>query len=83
MYYPELDEVKKLAGKGNYIPVYTEVLADMDTPVSAFHKIAYDEEGKRSPYAFLLESVEGGENIGRFSFLGCDPLYLMQQHEGH
>jgi anthranilate synthase component 1 len=81
MYYPSLDEVKELAKKGNYIPVYTEVLADMDTPVSAFYKIAYDEKGGRHPYAFLLESVEGGENIGRFSFLGCDPLYLMQQYK--
>ena len=81
MYYPNLDEVKKLSEQGNYIPVYTEVLADMDTPVSAFHKIAYDEHGERHPYAFLLESVEGGESIGRFSFLGCDPLYIMQQHK--
>ena len=81
MYYPNLDEVRQLAEQGNYIPVYKEVLADMDTPVSAFYKIAYTDAGERRPYAFLLESVEGGENIGRFSFLGCDPLYLMQQHQ--
>jgi len=80
MYYPNLETVKKLASQGNYIPVYCEVLADMETPVSAFAKIAYDSEGKRSPYAFLLESVEGGENIGRFSFLGCDPIYTFKQY---
>ena len=79
MYYPDLEEVRKLADKGNYIPVYYEVLADMETPVSAFHKIAYDENGNKRPYAFLLESVEGGENIGRFSFLGADPIYLLNQ----
>ena len=60
MYYPNLETVKKLAAQGNYIPLYCEVLADMETPVSAFAKIAYDSEGNRSPYAFLLESVEGG-----------------------
>ena len=79
MYYPALEEVRELAKEGNYIPVYYEVLADMETPVSAFHKVAYDKNGERRPYAFLLESVEGGENIGRFSFLGSDPMYLMNQ----
>ena len=82
MYYPTLDKVKELAKEGNYIPIYTEVLADMETPVSAFAKIAYDNKGQRRPYAFLLESVEGGDNIGRFSFLGCDPIYLIQQQDG-
>ncbi|MCM8529958.1 MAG: anthranilate synthase component I [Lentisphaeraceae bacterium] len=80
MYYPKLEEVRALAKQGNYIPIYCEVLADMETPVSAFHKISYDEKGNKKPYAFLLESVEGGENIGRFSFLGCDPLYMLVQH---
>lgn len=80
MYYPKLEEVKELAKQGNYIPIYCEVLADMETPVSAFHKIAYDENGNQRPYAFLLESVEGGEKVGRFSFLGCDPIYMMIQN---
>ena len=79
MYYPDLEEVRKLAEKGNYIPVYYEVLADMETPVSAFNKIAYEKDGTKRPFAFLLESVEGGENIGRFSFLGADPIYLLNQ----
>ena len=57
----------KLAGNGNLIPVYSEVVADLDTPISAFSKI--DKGG----YSFLLESVEGGERLARYSFLGSDP----------
>ncbi|MDD4179037.1 MAG: anthranilate synthase component I [Candidatus Margulisbacteria bacterium] len=63
MYYPSEKEFIRLAKKGNLIPVYKEIVADMETPVSAFRKI----EGQ---YSFLLESVEGGENIARYSFLG-------------
>ncbi len=63
MMYPDLKTFKNLARKGNLIPVYREILADMETPVSAFTKL-----GKAS-YAYLLESVEGGENQGRYSFL--------------
>ena len=67
MYYPSLDEVKKLASKGNLIPIYREVPADLETPVSAYIKTA---QGK---YSFLLESVEGGAHWGRYSFMGTDP----------
>ncbi|NQU43746.1 chorismate-binding protein, partial [bacterium] len=67
MVYPDLDTFREKCLRGNLIPVWREVLADMETPVSAFKKIADSEN------AFLLESVEGGENIGRYSFLGCDP----------
>jgi anthranilate synthase component 1 len=63
MYYPSKQEFVKLAKEGNLIPVYKEIVADMETPVSAFRKI----EGE---YSFLLESIEGGEKIARFSFLG-------------
>jgi len=56
-----------MAGEGNLIPVYREILGDVETPVSAFRKL--DTGG----YAFLLESVEGGEKWGRYSFLGSDP----------
>jgi anthranilate synthase component 1 len=63
MYYPDKAEFNKLAKKGNLVPVYKEIVADMETPVSAFKKI----EGECS---FLLESVEGGENLARYSFLG-------------
>ncbi len=72
MYYPSLDEFKEKAKQGNLIPVYREILADMETPVSAFRKIG---QGK---YAFLLESVEGGEKVGRHSFLGSEPFAVFQ-----
>ncbi|MFA4843356.1 MAG: anthranilate synthase component I [Candidatus Margulisiibacteriota bacterium] len=63
MFYPNINEFKKLARKGNLVPVYKEIVADLETPVSAFKKI----EGE---YSFLLESIEGGEKIARYSFLG-------------
>ncbi len=53
MYYPSLAEVKKLRKSGNLVPVYREIVADLETPVSAFLKI------NRGGYSFLLESVEG------------------------
>lgn len=67
MIHPSKEEFLARAKRGNLIPVYREILADMETPVSAFIKICEDE------YAFLLESVEGGENIGRYSFIGAHP----------
>lgn len=63
-YYPDKEEFIKRAANGNMLPVYKEILADMETPVSAFKKIAKDD------YSFLLESVEGGERMARYSFLG-------------
>ncbi|UCD84397.1 MAG: anthranilate synthase component I [Deltaproteobacteria bacterium] len=72
MYYPSFKEFKEKAKKGNLIPVYREILADMETPVSAFRKI---DEGK---YSFLLESVEGGEKWGRYSFLGTNPSVIFR-----
>jgi len=64
--YPSRDSFIKLSKNGNLIPVYREILADMDTPVSAFLKVS------GSP-SFLLESVEGGEKWARYSFLGFEP----------
>ena len=72
MYYPTLKDFRKKAQYGNLIPVYKSILADMETPVSAFYKI------ENSDNAFLLESVEGGENLARYSFLGSDPSILFQ-----
>ena len=72
MYYPSLQEFLKLSKKGNLIPVYKEINADLDTPVSAFLKI------KKNDYAFLLESVEGQEKIARFSFLGSNPALIFK-----
>jgi anthranilate synthase component 1 len=72
MYYPNFDQFKKLSKKGNVIPVYRELLADLETPVSAFMKI------DKSKYSYLLESVEGGEKIARYSFLGNDPSLVLR-----
>ncbi len=73
MYYPDKQEFRKLAKKGNLIPVYKEISADIDTPVSCFLKI---DDGKN--YSFLLESVEGGEKIARYSFLGAGPSLIFK-----
>ena len=72
MYYPSKQEFIKLSKKGNLIPVYQEVLADLETPVSAFMKIAKEN------YAYLLESVEGTEKIARYSFLGSNPSLIFK-----
>jgi anthranilate synthase component 1 len=72
MYYPTLDEVHRLKKHGNLVPVYREVVADLDTPVSAFLKIA------RGNYSFLLESVEGGERLARYSFIGTEPSLVLK-----
>src|SRR5215831_13995922 len=72
------DEFKDLAQRGTFVPVYKEIVADLLTPVSAFLKIA-----EHSDYAFLLESVEGGEHVGRYSFLGKDPFLVLRGRPGH
>lgn len=71
-YYPSEEEFLKLTKKGNVIPVYGQINADLDTPVSAFLKI------KKGEYSFLLESVEGQENIAKFSFLGANPSLVIR-----
>jgi anthranilate synthase component 1 len=71
MFLPSLEEFKQKAKKGNLIPVYREILADRDTPVSAFQKI---DDGRHS---FLLESMEGGEKWARYSFLGTRPSVIV------
>lgn len=68
---PNKNDFLKLALRSNVIPVYEELLADTETPVSAFLKIS-----KNEPYAFLLESVEGEEKIARYSFVGVRPRYV-------
>ena len=75
-YLPSLRDVRRLAGAGNVVPVYREVRADLETPVSAFLKVA------RGPYSYLLESVEGGERMGRYSFIGTEPYRVLSRtHE--
>ena len=73
MYYPGQDEFLKLAGQGNLIPVTRRILADLETPLSAYLKIRGQGE------SFLCESVEGGEHIGRYSFVGCNPRAVIRQ----
>jgi anthranilate synthase component I len=68
---------KELARRGTFVPVCKEIVADLLTPVSAFLKIA-----EHSDYAFLLESVEGGEHVGRYSFLGKDPFLILRARDG-
>ncbi|AGG06920.1 anthranilate synthase component I [Dehalococcoides mccartyi] len=75
MYYPSLAEVKKLAAQGNLIPISCEIMADLETPVSAFLKI------KDSQNAFLLESVEGGERVARYSFIGTNPHKVLTAYQ--
>jgi anthranilate synthase component I len=71
-YYPSFDEFKTKASQGNLIPVYREIMADLETPVSAFLKL------DRGDFSFLLESVEGGEKWGRYCFLGAEPSIIFQ-----
>ncbi len=71
MLYPDFKEFEKKAKEGNLIPVYREILADLETPLSAFLKL----KGKTG---FLLESVEGGEKWARYSFLGGDPSLTIE-----
>jgi anthranilate synthase component 1 len=66
-------EFAELATQGTFVPVCKEIMADLLTPVSAFLKIA-----GHADYAFLLESVEGGEHVGRYSFLGKDPFLVLR-----
>ncbi len=71
-YTPSLEQFIAKAEEGNLIPVYREILADMETPVSAFWKI---DEGD---YSYLLESVEGGEKWARYCFLGTKPSIILK-----
>jgi len=71
MYYPTLEEIRKHEKDGNLMPIYREIVADLETPVSAFLKI------NRGGNSFLLESVEGGQRLARYSFIGTDPYRML------
>ena len=71
------DEFVELARRGTFVPVVKEIMADLLTPVSAYLKIA-----EHSDYAFLFESVEGGEQVARYSFLGKDPFLVLRSRGG-
>src|SRR5438128_12688289 len=85
MYHPSFNEIKCLRDaemaphveqRGRpLLPLYRDILTDLETPVSAYCKTA------RGPYSFLLESVTGGERVGRYSFIGIDP-YMIIMHDG-
>ena len=77
MHITTFEEFRELAQRGTFVPVYKEIVADLLTPVSAFLKIA-----EHSDYAFLLESVEGGEQVARYSFLGKDPFLILRSRGG-
>ena len=71
------EEFSALTERGTFVPVCKEIAADLLTPVSAFMKIA-----EHSDHAFLLESVEGGEQVARYSFLGKDPFLVLRSRQG-
>jgi anthranilate synthase component I len=71
------EEFVELARRGTFVPIVKEIMADLLTPVSAFLKIA-----EHSDYAFLFESVEGGEQVARYSFLGKDPFLVLRSSGG-
>lgn len=76
VYTPDLSTFKSLAIDHNLIPLYREISADLETPVSAFLKTA------TGPYSFLFESVEGGENLARYSILGTEPSEVLTTGAG-
>lgn len=78
MFYPAQEEYLTLAQENNLVPVYTELFVDMDTPISIFKKVC------REQFTYLLESVEGGENLARYSFIGLEPFvrYRCQNGQG-
>ena len=77
MIRPSLDELRPREGQAARVAVYREILADMETPVSVYRKISHG-----SPFSFLLESVEGGERLARYSFLGAAPRLTATLRDG-
>ncbi len=74
--FPTREEFLRLSRQGNVVPVRADLLADLETPVSAYAKL------RGNGPAFLLESVEGGENVSRYSFIGCNPRKILQAAPG-
>ena len=73
MIRPSLEEFRSLARPGALVPVYKEIVADLETPVSAYMRIAKDQQ-----CAFLLESVDQADTIGRYSFIGANPSIVFR-----
>src|SRR5215211_489242 len=76
MYTPTLAQARKLVGSARFVPMYREILADLETPVSAYLKYGAGRD------SFLLESVEGIEHVGRYSFIGARPREVLDIREG-
>ncbi|MDR3674976.1 MAG: anthranilate synthase component I [Acidobacteriota bacterium] len=76
---PNFAEFKRLAQRGNVVPVYRTIVADLLSPVSAFLSLSpqHGRESNSHPHSFLLESVEGGERVGRYTFFGMDPFQIV------
>ncbi len=74
--FPSREEFIRLSQEGNVIPVRADLLADLETPVSAYAKL------RGAGPAFLLESVEGGETVSRYSFIGCNPRKIFRAQPG-
>ena len=68
----DLNKFKELSKKGNVIPVYQELMADMETPLGIYARLAEEK------FSFLLESVEGGVNVGQYSFIGSEPRMIFK-----
>ncbi|MBS1706097.1 MAG: anthranilate synthase component I [Armatimonadetes bacterium] len=73
MNFPSIEEFRAMARDGQLVPVYSDLLADMLTPLSAYWRVAHDAE-----YSFLLESVTGGEQLARYSLLGVHPSVVLR-----
>src|SRR4051795_716781 len=84
MYTPTLAQAKALVGTARFVPMYREILADLETPVSAYLKLALSEANGSAAGrdSFLLESVEGIEHVGRYSFIGARPREVLDIREG-
>ena len=77
MFFPNIDEYLEMSNNYNLIPVYTDLFVDMDTPISIFKKVCQGQ------YTYLLESVEGGENLARYSFIGLEPFVRYECRDGN
>ena len=76
-YFPSPDEFRERSARAQIVPVYRQLLSDRLTPVGAFESV-----GRHKPHAFLLESVVGGEKVGRYSFIATDPAAIYQAKDG-
>ena len=75
MHQPGIAQFVEFASGAGLVPVYREIIADLDTPLTVFAKVAGDQS-----HAFLFESLEGGEKWGRYSFIGLDPIAIFESH---